>query len=522
VAKKKSESKETTAALTMEEKVFNHVRAGFGMLAINSSEEARTLYTLKRIANNESYPRKCYFWTVTQGMRDMNTGNLESDMRDVIEFIKFIRHHQRKAIFIMADPNPFLEDPVFIRTLKDGMDDFKSGKAIIFLAKDVKIPEEISHLVKVINSPLPNRDSLKKVIEDVTRPISKEPDDDTMDKTITALAGLTTDEAGDAISLSIVECGEVNPEIVSREKCAQLSDLDYIQVIQEVSNMENVGGMQNLTEWLLERREMFTKRARDYGLPTAKGILTIGVPGCGKSLLCKTVPWIFKLPLIRLDIGALMGGIVGESESNTRNAIKIAEAMAPVVLWIDELDKQVSTSNGDSSGTHEVTKRVMSSLLTWLQEKTAPVFIVSTANNIQSLAKSFPELLRKGRWDEIWYVDLPTKEERKQIFEIHIRNHILPKHPALEVKDFDIDKLAEQSHQFSGAEIEEAVKASMYTGFNRNNEPATEFIELAIERTVPQSKLSKHTIESLRDWAKNRARPASSGVEEELHRKIDV
>jgi SpoVK/Ycf46/Vps4 family AAA+-type ATPase len=244
---------------------------------------------------------------------------------------------------------------------------------------------------------------------------------------------------------------------------------------------------------------MFSKKAIDFGVPTPKGVLMVGVPGCGKSLTAKAIATILELPCVRFDIGALKAKHVGESEQNSRDAIKIAEAMAPVVLWVDELDKQLPSG----SDTHETTKGIMSNLLTWLSEKTSPVFVCATANNIIGLASAFPELLRKGRWDEIFFVDLPNETERKAILNVHITK--AKRDPAR----FDIVSLVSSTSSFSGAEIESVVKEGIYIAFGSEEELQTKHILAACKLTVPQSKMAKQSIDELRNWAVGRTRNAS-------------
>jgi SpoVK/Ycf46/Vps4 family AAA+-type ATPase len=280
--------------------------------------------------------------------------------------------------------------------------------------------------------------------------------------------------------------------------------LDYFQVDMDLE--KSVGGLDNLKNWLKQRSKSFERKAKDFGLKEPKGILLLGVPGCGKSLTAKCVATDWKQPLLRLDIGKVFQAEVGSSENNIRQAIATAEAVAPCVLWIDEIEKGLSVGGGEKDG--GTNSRVFSTILTWMQEKTKPVFVVATANNISDLP---PELLRKGRFDEIFFVDLPTKEERVNIFKIHLdkynQNSIC-----------DIDTLADNTKFFNGAEIEECVKEAMFLSYVENPDSkqiTLKHIEKAIENIVPLSQTMKTKIDGLRAWASTRARPASKAKNEE-------
>jgi SpoVK/Ycf46/Vps4 family AAA+-type ATPase len=335
--------------------------------------------------------------------------------------------------------------------------------------------------VTLVDMPLPSRDDLEKAVRDVCEPNKIKIENGRMDKTLTALSGLTTDEAADAISLSVIENKTVDPVIVMREKCAQLSKRDFLRVEDRIPEISEVGGMDELKEWLNLHKNMFSRKAREFHCPTPKGFLTIGPPGCGKSLVAMATASVLELPLVTLDIGNLMGGIVGDTERNTSEAIKIMEAMSPIVVRIEELDKQFGGGGGQDTS-HEVTKRMMSKLLTWLQEKTAPVFVVATANRIESLAA-----------------------ERKEIFRIHIEK--VHRDPA----DFDLDKLVEATKQFQGVEIEYSVTAAVKMAFGAGDKKVTtDHIMRAVKKTVPQSKLAKENLENLRKWAAGRARHATT------------
>lgn len=495
----------------MKKRLENKIRAGYGIISIDTTEETRTLSILKEIAI--SVEENLYQWSITSGLTCLSNGKDREQIDDPIDLIKRIVSSHDDAIFVMLDPSPFLKDPVFLRTLKDHIKDFESGKTLILLGTGIDIPIELKHLVSAISSPLPTKDELRKVVTEISCTNEKEVDDDKMEKTIEALAGLTFDQSANAVAESIVETGDIDPAVISREKCRELSSKDYLKVETEIPDITDVGGLDELKSWLDKRKRCFSKEAIDFGLPIPKGFLMVGLPGCGKSLVSKCTSSILEIPLIKFDIGALMGSLVGESEKNVRDAIEIAESMAPCVLWIDELDKQLSPSGGTADGGHEVTKRIMSSLLTWMSDKKSPIFIVATANNIQGLSNSFPELLRKGRWDETFFVDLPNPDEREEIFRIHIKK------TKRDVSKFDVSHLSEISNDFTGAEIESAVRDAMYIAFDNNVDLGMESIESAVGAIIPQARHNM-TIKHLREWADGKARRATRIEKEVKSRKI--
>ena len=283
-----------------------------------------------------------------------------------------------------------------------------------------------------------------------------------------------------------------------RQTIRQTEILDFIPATEQISD---IGGLDHFKELQLRRGGAFSEKARQYGLPHPKGLLLVGIQGTGKSLTAKAIAHHWHLPLLRLDVGRLFGGLVGESESRTRQTIQLAEALAPCVLWIDEIDKAFAGLGG--KGDAGTSSRVFGTFITWMAEKSTPVFVVATANDIQSLP---PELLRKGRFDEIFFVDLPTLEERTDIFNIHLRR----RRP--ELSRFDTDQLAKMADGFSGAEIEQALIAAMYDAFSQDREFTQLDIIAALKSTMPLSKTMTEQVTALRDWARQRARPAAASV----------
>lgn len=330
--------------------------------------------------------------------------------------------------------------------------------------------------------------------------------------------GLTLEEAENALSRAIVTNRGLDKnavKIIFDEKNQVIKKNGILEFITSDLKLEDIGGLENLKNWLMKRKNSWLDSAKEYNLPAPKGILITGIPGCGKSLTAKAMSAIWELPLLKLDMGKIYSGVVGSSEHNMRRAIETAEAVAPSILWIDEIEKGLAGhgSNGDSG----TSTRILGTFLTWMQEKTAPVFVIATANDISSLP---PELLRKGRFDEIFFVDLPTKNERKKIFEIHLKKRVKTSRAGekIEVNDALLDHLAEMSEGFVGAEIEQAVISAMYEAFFNKRDLEIRDLEHAIESTVPLSVTQQEQIMRLRRWANVRAVSATASSDRNAYK----
>lgn len=508
--------------MDLQKKLDSYIQAAFPILSVNTAEEIRSLAIVKRVA--EARGRPCYVFSITRGVVDI-TDSVESaersrlsQIKDPLEFISFIREcpalgEVKKGewigggIFVFLDPDEFLEkDQMLVRAVKDEIVEFRKGKTLIFMSVALKVPIGLEPFVTNIEVPLPGRQELAQTVIDIN---GEEILDEDLHPVVSALMGLTTDEAGDVVALSLVERNELDPKLIMSEKCEQLSKLEFLQVIErdKLPNPEEVGGLENLKEFLLHRKTHFSKEAKDFKLPNPKGIMLIGPPGTGKSLTVKASGATMELPVVLFRISALFDQYVGNTERNTRLAQKIAEAMAPCILWIDELDKQFGGSGGSADNSHEVTQRAIGELLSWMQEKTAPVFIMATANNVQSLSQQFPELFRSGRFDEIFYIDMPTLKEREAIWAIQIEKY--GRSPEV----VDVGELSRKTENWTGAEIEGAVRKGLTLAFAEGIELEQKHVEAAIKKTVPIYELSKEKITALRDWASGRAVNAS--VEEE-------
>ncbi|MDR2652207.1 MAG: AAA family ATPase [Prevotellaceae bacterium] len=495
------------------------IKANFPLLYLTTSEYSRVTQKIRTIA----YGLDCDFhtWDCVDGLQThkRNQNNklekiedhpANGETQDYLGFLEYIRkglirqNDEKQEIFLVEDFHKYFDQEQVIVSLRKLSVELKScNKHLIFLSPFKKLPEEIEKYLTVVNMPLPDRKDLQtrlKVIAGIETAINPDLEKYIIDSAL----GLTDTEADLAFRLAKEKVGLDKKEaiqIIANEKeqiIKKSGILDYFQVNMDLE--KSVGGLDNLKLWLKQRSKSFERKAKDFGLKEPKGILLLGVPGCGKSLTAKCVATEWKQPLLRLDIGKVFQAEVGSSENNIRQAIATAEAVAPCVLWIDEIEKGLSVGGGEKDG--GTNSRVFSTILTWMQEKTKPVFVVATANNISNLP---PELLRKGRFDEIFFVDLPTKEERANIFKIH-----LGKYNQTSILNFEI--LANKSKFFNGAEIEESVKEAMFLSYVENpdnQQISLKHLEKAIEQIVPLSQTMKRKIDGLREWASTRARLAS-------------
>jgi SpoVK/Ycf46/Vps4 family AAA+-type ATPase len=395
--------------------------------------------------------------------------------------------------------------------LRDAIASFQGmQKAIVLMSPVQQIPIELEKEVVVIDFPLPSLADLDRVLTNqLEQTRQRRLSEETREKLLKASLGLTKDEAEKVYRKAYVKRGKITEEevdIVLSEKKQLIRRNGILEFIEEDETIDSVGGLEELKRWLRQRSQAFTERARGYGLPQPKGMLILGVPGCGKSLIAKTTSRLWGLPLLRLDMGRVYdGSMVGRSEANLRSALKTAESISPAILFIDELDKAFAGSAGSADSDGGTSSRIFGSFLTWMQEKTSPIFVMATANRVERLPGEF---LRKGRFDEIFFVDLPMQDEREAIFEIHLSK----RHRDLD--RFDIPQLAKIGDGFSGAEIEQALIAAMYDAFAQDREFNQLDIIAAIKATLPLSRTMTEQVTALRDWARQRARPAAASVAE--------
>lgn len=489
------------------------IRARYPLIYITTWEEKRVESELLKIGTRTD--KKVYSWTVTQGL--VNASSPKSSIlgmdstRDLITALDNIQKASEPALYIIKDIHHYMNDASIIRKLRDLSISLRSSfKTILILSPILRIPPELEKDISVIDYNLPNLNELGILLDRLVMSIQNNKknveiniDPQGKEKLLQAAMGLTLAEAESVFSKAIVSKRRIDVEDISlilSEKKQIIRKSGLLEFYPTHENMSTVGGLDNLKVWLKKRSEAFTKKARDYGLPQPKGILLLGVSGSGKSLVAKAVSSLWQLPLLRLDIGSLFSSLVGSSEENMRKMIKTAESVAPCLLWLDEIDKGFSGSGSSNMSDGGTTARVLSSFLTWMQEKDSPVFIIATANDISHLP---PELLRKGRFDEIFFLDLPKIRERMEIFAIHLYKR------GRDPRKFDLNSLASSTDGFSGSEIEELIISSMYDSFEENRELTNEDILNTIKHAVPLSHTMKESIDLLREWCGSRARTAS-------------
>ncbi len=495
----------------MKEELNILVQAQYPLIYLVTSEEERAVSTIAQLQPG----RKLFVWTVTRGIieHDASRGTAQPSHNTVSPeaAIEWTVRQKEAGIYVFKDIHPFLDSPAVTRWLRDAISSFKgTQKTIILMSPVQQVPIELEKEVVVLDFPLPTLSELNQVLSKQldqvkTRRISTE----AREKLLKAALGLTRDEAEKVYRKAQVTAGRLTDEevdVVLSEKKQLIRRNGILDYIEEDETINSVGGLAELKRWLQQRSEAFTERAREYGLPQPKGMLILGVPGCGKSLIAKTTSRLWGLPLLRLDMGRVYdGSTVGRSEANLRSALKTAESISPVILFIDEIDKAFAGSAGSADSDGGTSSRIFGSFLTWMQEKTSPVFVMATANRVERLPSEF---LRKGRFDEIFFVDLPNAEERKEIFNIHLSKR------RREVGRFDMDQLANVCDGFSGAEIEQALIAAMYDAFAQDREFTQLDIIAAIKSTLPLSRTMSEQVTALREWARQRARPAAASVAE--------
>ena len=481
------------------------IRARYPIIYVVSWEEKRVEEALRAITKARG--KKMYQWTVTQGMV-LNPLNRDEATRDPLAALDFIMESRDQAVFLLKDFHPFLTDTSLVRRLRDLTVALKTSyKTIVLLSPLLKLPPELEKEITVVDYALPSEEDLGLLLDSIIQSVKANPQVQTelttaeREQLLKAALGLTATEAENVFAKSLVERRKFDVDVILSEKEQIIRKSAILEYYRTSDAFADVGGLDLLKDWMDKRTVAFTEKAREYGLPSPKGILILGVQGCGKSLSAKAIASLWKLPLLRMDVGKIFGGIVGQSEENIRKAIRVAESTAPNIVWIDELEKGFSGTQSSGISDGGTTARVFGTFLAWLQDKTAPCFVVATANDVSALP---PELLRKGRFDEIFFVDLPDTPEREEIFAIHLKKR--QRDPA----KFDLPALAKATPGYSGAEIEQAVISAMYDAFNLDRDITTEDILAVARQSVPLSLTMKEKIDILRFWAETRARPASS------------
>ncbi|MBD1216636.1 MAG: AAA family ATPase [Aphanizomenon flos-aquae Clear-A1] len=497
----------------MKEELNILIQAQYPLIYLVTSEEERAEQSIFKVSQEIKPQRRVYVWTVTHGIVEYGQPRNTTQHNTVSPeaAIDWIIRQKEPSIFILKDLHPFIDAPATNRSLRDAIASFKGmQKNIILMSPVQQVPIELEKEVVVLDFQLPDMAELNKVLtahqeQNRGRRLTTE----AREKLLRAALGLTKDEAEKVYRKAQVTTGRLTEDevdIVLSEKKQLIRRNGILEYLEEDETIDAVGGLEELKTWLTQRSNAFTERAREYGLPQPKGMLILGVPGCGKSLIAKTTSRLWGLPILRLDMGRVYdGSMVGRSEANLRNALKTAESISPTILFIDELDKSFAGSGGSGDSDGGTSNRIFGSFLTWMQEKKSPVFVMATANRVERLPGEF---LRKGRFDEIFFVDLPTPEERQDIFGIHLTKR------REDIARFDLGQLAKMSDGFSGAEIEQAVVAAMYEAFAQDREFTQLDIIAALKSTLPLSRTMQEQVTALRDWARQRARPAASSVAE--------
>lgn len=506
------------------------IRARYPILYLVTNEELRAQSMIEEIALGRQ--KRLLEWSCNTGVMPSG-GSIQTvrqrnaATRDPLAALDLVIEQVEPAIFVFKDFHPFLARPHFavIRKLKEIAIHLKnSHKTIVLISPILELPPELDKEITVIHIDPPSAGELGLLLDRIVKEVTEsrrarlDLDASSRERLLQAALGLTLGEAENVFAKILVKTGGLGQEHILEvlsEKRQIIRRSGLLEYYDSTEDFSRVGGLNLLKDWLQKRTIAFTEQARDYGLPVPKGILLLGVQGCGKSLCAKAVSSLWQLPLLRFDMGKMFNSLVGSSEENVRKAIALAESVAPAILWVDEIDKAFAGSQASGMTDGGTTARVFGTFLTWLSEKTAPVFVVATANDIAQLP---PELLRKGRLDEIFFVNLPDIDERIQIFSIHL----LKRGRAPE--NFDLRSLAEAAVDFSGAEIQEAVISALYDAFYDSREVATDDILRSLRQTYPLARTMDAQIDRIREWAKGRARNATgadAGAAEPPSESID-
>lgn len=512
-----------------EQHLTNLFKARFSFIYIPTWEEVRIVDLITKIANDVKTirtKRDVFIWSSTEGLKKNLKDGQESvnNGNQPIDALNFIDNYNNPAILILKDIHPLLgvngrnADYNLIRKIRDVAGSLKNAsvsKNVVIIAPSLVLPLELQKDITVVDFDLPTLDEIKALLDEMIEMNEnsgilidlKEEEKEILCK---AAQGLTLQEAENAFARAMVSKGQLTVkelDVILDEKCQVIKKTGILEFIKSNFNMDDVGGLENLKKWLVKRNNSWLGKAqKDYNLPSPKGILITGVPGCGKSLTAKAMSALWQLPLLRLDVGKIFSGLVGSSEENMRKAIQTAEAVAPSILWIDEIEKGFGNAGGEMDG--GTSTRVFGTFLTWMSEKTKPVFVIATANNIHALPS---EMLRKGRFDEIFFVDLPTKTERKVIFKLHLEKRLngsLSKD--FKITDTLLNKLADLTEGFVGAEIEQVVIAALFEAFSENRALEEDDLYKVIKNTVPLSTTQAEQILAIRDWANERAVAATA------------
>lgn len=498
------------------------IRARNTLLWVVTREETRVERAIIEAAGAATFQTR--FWDCATGLSDA-AGKKIADVQDPTAMLNRIRDDETRALYVLRDLHKWF-DPIVLRSLRSlarKLQGEARGKArtIVILTPSGEVPPELAGHATVLDYPLPARQEIGEILDSVIEALPEEiretarPTNGNRDAAIDAAVGLTAEEAANCYAKSLVTLKKIDPAQISSEKRRVIAREKVLTWYDpDPRGLDAVGGLELLKGWLKARKSAFGQRARDYGLPAPKGCLLTGIPGTGKSLTAKAIAAAWGMPLLRLDLGALRSKFVGESEGNIRKALAVAETVSPCILWVDEIEKALAGSTGPQ-GDGGVSADALGAVLSWMQERQGSVFVIATANDVRGLP---PELLRKGRFDEVFFVDLPTAKERKEVLLATLGQLCKVS------SEVDLETVAEVTKGYTGAEIAGLVPDAMFAAFADGERPVTtEDLVTAASTTVPLSVTAKEKIAALRDWAKGRARPASrEEVETARGRELDV
>ncbi|WP_299444936.1 AAA family ATPase [uncultured Phycicoccus sp.] len=515
------------AQMSFQDNLAQLLRARFPVLYIESFEEARVLGEINAVASNVELSRTVrpvHVWSVTRGFTEPG-GSAAAGTVEPAQALDWVLRNDQPGVFIFVDLHAHLgddrrpADPNVLRRLREVAHAFQSGPAprtLIILAPLLRIPPELEKDITLLDFPLPTEAEIRTVLDQMidantanNSRLRIEVDNIGRERLAKAALGLTLNEASNAFARAMVNDGVLSDDdvhVVMEEKKQTVRKGGILEFVDADVDLDAVGGLQNLKRWLAKRNNSWLDEAAAYGIPAPKGVLMTGVPGCGKSLTAKAIAAGWELPLLRLDVGKVFAGVVGSSEQNMRSAIRTAEAASPCILWLDEIEKGFSGIGG--SGDSGTSTRVFGSFLTWMQEKTATVFVIATANKVDGLP---PEFLRKGRFDEIFFVDLPTDPERRDIWRLHLNKKLARSQAGgLPVTEALLFQLSDVTEGFAGAEIEQLVVAGMFDAFSERRAVTYEDLIRAVRNMVPLSQTQAEQIAAVRAWAADRAVAATA------------
>ncbi|NBB95860.1 MAG: AAA family ATPase [Planctomycetes bacterium] len=490
----------------LHEDIKSLIRTRHGIVTVDTLDESFACRSIIEAVDELGLP--ALEWTVSGGLRKAGSSPTSrgiSNTEALAGALQHLRHSDMIGVYIFKDALRHIEDAATERLLREVAQQFgRDSRTLLLIDHGGTVPATVRHLTVPLDMPLPDLDEIRAIVkasfQDVTTHLNV---DVKLSKAeyehfIASLRGLTRMEIGQVVADCLLHDGRFGPDDVSRaidRKRQKLGQTGVLEYMHPPAEPPKIGGMQALRNWLAKRSKAFTPEAREFGLEHPRGMLMLGVQGCGKSMMARYVAAGWGMPLLRMSVGALYDKYVGESEKHLRQAFQVAEVMAPCVLWIDEIEKAFASSSAGTDADGGLSKRMFGQLLTWMQDHEQPVFIVATANDIQALP---PELMRKGRFDEIFFVDLPGPEARRRILDIHLAKR------KRDPRAFDLDALTAVCDGFSGAEIEQAVVSALYTAFSDGTDLTNDHLLSELNTTQPLSVTMAEKVAALRNWARDR------------------